>query len=328
MATLLEIVKNTDYGKWNFFFEAHMDVIEKISFYLEEREKEGEIICPGKENIFRMFLDSDPDNIVVLILGQDPYHTLEDGEPIAIGRSFAVKDGANIPPSLNNIFKEITDEYVGKRETKLKELKSLEKLMLMKKQMLELAEKYPQVRKSKHVKDYLENNPTEDDFEIFSQLIINRVENRKSLNKLLAKYPKIKSLDDIKTKKEKVRLIDYQRPENGTLDNWIAQGVFMLNTALSVKSGAAESHLKVGFWEMFIRPLMKVIYERNPQCIFVLWGKKSKDAFEQFRINDSAITLLASHPSPLSAYRGFFGCGHFLEINKKLKKMNKVQIKW
>lgn len=328
MPTLLEIVKTTDYSSWNSFFEKHMDAIEKISLYLERAEAEGEIICPSKENIFSMFEHSDIDKILVLILGQDPYHTLDDGQPIANGRSFAVKDGVKIPASLKNIFKEIDTEYSQKKSTQLRELKELKKLMLMKKQMLDLAFKYPGIRKSKDVKEYLVNNPLDPDFEIFSDLVINRVENRKSLNKLLAKYPKITDVADIKAKKDRIHSKNYEIPENGNLQNWVEQGVFMLNTALTVKATAAGSHLKIGFWEMFIRPLMKIIYERNHNCIFVLWGAKSQESFEQFRINDSAITLKAAHPSPLSAYKGFFGCGHFLEINKKLKKMNKPQIKW
>lgn len=115
-------------------------------------------------------------------------------------------------------------------------------------------------------------------------------------------------------------------PEHGCLSHWAQQGVLMLNTVLTVERGAAHSHAKRG-WETFTDNVLSLLNEQSQPIIFVLWGghaiKKGK------HINTSQhIVLTGPHPSPLSAYRGFFGCGHFSEINRSLIARGQAAIDW
>ncbi|MGB0424562.1 MAG: uracil-DNA glycosylase [Flavobacteriales bacterium] len=114
--------------------------------------------------------------------------------------------------------------------------------------------------------------------------------------------------------------------KHGDLTNWAQQGVFLLNTVLSVQAGNSNSHAGQG-WETFTNKVIKEISDNSPNVVYMLWGAHAQK--KQKLINDSQnLILKAPHPSPLSAYRGFFGCGHFTLCNEYLAKHNKSTIKW
>lgn len=115
-------------------------------------------------------------------------------------------------------------------------------------------------------------------------------------------------------------------PNNGYLMPWADQGVLLLNTALTVRSGEANSHKSKG-WEIFTDGIIKILNKREDPVIFVLWGLNARKKKEFINENKHYI-LEAPHPSPLSARRGFFGCKHFSKINEILIKLNKAPIDW
>ena len=118
----------------------------------------------------------------------------------------------------------------------------------------------------------------------------------------------------------------YDEPVNGDLTKWAKQGVLLLNATLTVRKGVANSHSECG-WRKFTDDVIKKLNDRNDPVIFILWGNyaKSKKAL----IDTSKHFILeAAHPSPLSAYNGFFGCGHFKKVNEILKSLNKEEIDW
>jgi len=114
--------------------------------------------------------------------------------------------------------------------------------------------------------------------------------------------------------------------DNGDLTKWAKQGVLLINAVLTVEKENAGSHAKKG-WEIFTDNVIQHINQKNNGVVFLLWGsyaiKKSAliDAQKHY-------TLTAVHPSPLSAYRGFFGCKHFSKANELLIKQGKEPIRW
>ena len=108
---------------------------------------------------------------------------------------------------------------------------------------------------------------------------------------------------------------------NGNLKNWSEQGVFLLNTTLTVEKNKPLSHSKIG-WEIFTDQVIKTLNDSKDNLVFILWGKFAQKKQKLIHKNKHHI-LISSHPSPLSAYRGFLGCGHFSKVNKILKKENK-----
>lgn len=106
-------------------------------------------------------------------------------------------------------------------------------------------------------------------------------------------------------------------PNNGCLDHWARQGVFLINTCLTCPVGKAGGHSKFNIWIPFISSVLKLIGEANKDCFYMLWGKPAQECKQYIKGKEDRI-LCTSHPSPLSASRGFNGCGHFALINKKL----------
>ena len=115
-------------------------------------------------------------------------------------------------------------------------------------------------------------------------------------------------------------------PSHGELLSWANQGILMLNTVLTVRRGAADSHKGKG-WEQFTDAVIKKVNEREKPVIFMLWGGKAKQKLPLIT-NPNHIVLKAAHPSPLSAYQGFFGCGHLKKANEILKQMGEREIDW
>lgn len=185
-------------------------------------------ILPSPENRLRVF-QSDPMSLKVVILGQDPYPT--PGH--AMGLAFSVNPGVEVPRSLRNIYKEISDE-MG---------------------------------------------------------------------------------------------VDTSR-RDGDLTHWEKQGVFMLNTVLTVRAGAAHSHANWG-WEGLTTLAISELSKHHPGLVFMLWGLPAKRVAAAAGVDwVKHNALFAAHPSPLSAYRGFFGCGHFAKANAWLEKNGRLPIQW
>lgn len=115
-------------------------------------------------------------------------------------------------------------------------------------------------------------------------------------------------------------------PNNGFLEKWARQGVLLLNATLTVREAQANSHSRLG-WDIFTDTVVRHINEREDPAVFLLWGANAKK--KQEMITSPRHTILTSaHPSPLSASRGFFGCGHFKETNRILHSWGKSGIDW
>ena len=115
-------------------------------------------------------------------------------------------------------------------------------------------------------------------------------------------------------------------PSSGSLKKWAKQGVFLLNTVLTVEKSKAGSHRKKG-WEQFSSQVIKEISNRNKNCVFILWGSPAQK-FKKFINTDKHLILESVHPSPLSSYRGFFGSRPFSKANDFLKKNGRKEIDW
>lgn len=118
----------------------------------------------------------------------------------------------------------------------------------------------------------------------------------------------------------------YSIPESGNLEHWAKQGVLLLNAVLTVEQGKAGSHSKQG-WEIFTDNAIAEIDKHCTGVIFLLWGSYAQ-AKGKLIDRDKHCVLTSVHPSPLSAYRGFLGCGHFNQVNQMLIKQGKLAIKW
>ncbi|MBR5228593.1 MAG: uracil-DNA glycosylase [Firmicutes bacterium] len=116
------------------------------------------------------------------------------------------------------------------------------------------------------------------------------------------------------------------RPSHGYLEQWAKQGVLLLNTALTVRGGQANSHRGKG-WEIFTDNVIKHLVAREEPMVFLLWGANAK-AKASLITNPNHLILTAAHPSPLSAWNGFFGCGHFSKTNEFLKQHGMTPIDW
>ncbi len=115
-------------------------------------------------------------------------------------------------------------------------------------------------------------------------------------------------------------------PTEGDLSHWAKQGVLLLNTVLTVEEGNANSHKGMG-WERLTNRLIESLNELKHPVIFILWGKPAQDK-EKLITNPNHVILKAPHPSPLSAYRGFFGSKPFSKVNEILIQQGQTPIRW
>jgi len=118
----------------------------------------------------------------------------------------------------------------------------------------------------------------------------------------------------------------YDIPNNGYLKKWADQGVLLLNTVLTVKSGIANSHKNKG-WEQFTDAVIKAVNQKDSPVVYFLWGNNAR-AKKALIDNPKHLVLETVHPSPLSANNGFFGCGHFKMANDYLVKNGIDPIDW
>lgn len=114
-------------------------------------------------------------------------------------------------------------------------------------------------------------------------------------------------------------------PRHGDLTTWAAQGVLLLNATLTVRQGKAGSHQGRG-WEKFTDAIIRAVSEKGEHVVFLLWGRRARK--KGTLICEKHLVLEASHPSPLSAHRGFRGCGHFKKANDYLKNHGSKPVEW
>ena len=185
------------------------------------------VVYPPADDIFNAFHFTPLSKVKVVILGQDPYHNVNQ----AHGLSFSVLPSQKeIPPSLQNIYKELQDD------------------------------------------------------------------------------------------------IGCYIPNNGYLKKWADQGVLMLNTVLTVRAHQANSHQNRG-WEQFTDAVINAVNAQDRPIVYLLWGKPAQSKIPMLT-NPKHLILKAPHPSPLSAYRGFFGCRHFSQTNEFLERNGIEPIDW
>lgn len=204
--------------------ERKKEYFKNLESFLE-REYKTKTIFPPKDEVFNAFSLCSFDDVKVVVIGQDPYHEVNQ----AHGLAFSVKEGNKLPKSLINIYKELYDDVLITRLT-------------------------------------------------------------------------------------------------GELTDWAKQGVFLINTILTVEEGKANSHRNKG-WEIFTSKVIEELNNDDKPKVFVLWGNQAFE-YEKMITNSSHMIIKSAHPSPLSAYRGFFGSKPFSRINNFLVK-NKIQpIDW
>lgn len=183
-------------------------------------------VYPDMYDIFNALHYTPYSKTKVVILGQDPYH----GPGQAHGLSFSVKPGIRVPPSLQNIFRELHDD------------------------------------------------------------------------------------------------LGCFIPNNGYLVKWTEQGVLLLNAVLTVRAGCANSHRRRG-WEQFTDRVISLLNERQQPVVFILWGRNAQSK-ESLITNKNHLIIKSSHPSPLSAHRGFFGSKPFSRTNDFLRSAGMEAIDW
>ncbi len=115
-------------------------------------------------------------------------------------------------------------------------------------------------------------------------------------------------------------------PSSGNLDRWAEQGVLLLNSVLTVRAHQAASHAGRG-WEQFTDAVVRLIAERKQELVYMLWGSYAQRKGQMADPSRNLI-LKSVHPSPLSVYRGFFGCRHFSQANAYLESVGKTPIVW
>ena len=126
--------------------------------------------------------------------------------------------------------------------------------------------------------------------------------------------------------KEMQRDLNIPIARHGCLQSWADQGVLLLNTTLTVERANAASHANKG-WQLFTDRIIEVVSEQRSDVVFLLWGSHAQS--KQKLIDGTKHLILKSvHPSPLSAYRGFLGCGHFSQANRFLEQRGLAPIQW
>ncbi len=126
--------------------------------------------------------------------------------------------------------------------------------------------------------------------------------------------------------KEIEQELDIKPPSHGCLTDWAEQGVLLLNAVLTVRESLPNSHKGIG-WENFTDKIISILNEREKPIVFLLWGANARRKAELIT-NPIHRILECAHPSPLSAYNGFFGCGHFKTCNEFLKASGQSEIDW
>jgi uracil-DNA glycosylase len=126
--------------------------------------------------------------------------------------------------------------------------------------------------------------------------------------------------------KELYNDLGYEPVKHGYLKHWATQGVLLLNTVLTVRAGQAHSHREKG-WEPLTDEVIRALNDREEPMVFLLWGGAAKKKLTMIDTNKHVV-ITSPHPSPLSAYRGFFGSKPFSKANEALEKLGQTPIDW
>ena len=204
--------------------------IQRLATFLQTQLDQQAEILPAQKHWFNAFKLTPFKQVKLVILGQDPYHGIEQGLPQAHGLSFSVNEGVKTPPSLRNVLKELNAD------------------------------------------------------------------------------------------------LGIQSATHGDLSQWAQQGVLLLNTVLTVTQSQAGAHQGKG-WESLTDEVISALNEQRSGLVFLLWGKPAQNKAALIDAKKHCV-LKAVHPSPLSAYRGFFGCGHFSKANIYLAEQGLNPIDW
>ncbi len=214
-------------NEWTPFLKAEFEkpYFQKLSAFLRN-EFRTKKVYPIRTNVFSAFENTNYSDIKVVIVGQDPYHQPNQ----AHGMCFSVQKGVKIPPSLENIYKELHDD------------------------------------------------------------------------------------------------LGCSIPHHGYLMKWAKQGVFLMNTVLTVEDSKPLSHRGKG-WELFTDEVMRKLNEHETPIVFILWGRNAQDK-AKWITNPKHVLIKSPHPSPLSAYNGFFGSRPFSKCNQALVERGLTPIDW
>ena len=142
-----------------------------------------------------------------------------------------------------------------------------------------------------------------------------------SVSKVIKPPPSLRNMF-----KELTEDVGFEPADHGDLESWADQGVLLLNATLTVRASQAGSHQKQG-WEQFTDSVIQHISKERSGLVFLLWGRFAQNKETLIADNDHLI-LKAAHPSPFSAYNGFFGCKHFSKTNAFLKEKGVSEIDW
>ena len=126
--------------------------------------------------------------------------------------------------------------------------------------------------------------------------------------------------------KELYNELGIPEPESGELTGWAREGVLLLNTTLTVREGLPQSHKDRG-WEILTDRIISKVNEKSSPVVFILWGSNARSK-KALITNKQHLILECAHPSPLSAYHGFFGCGHFKKANDFLTSAGQRPVNW
>lgn len=216
-----------EHNRWWPWLQAEwkQPYFQKLAEFIHT-EYQTQVVYPPHDQVFAAFENCDYPDVKVVILGQDPYHEPNQ----AHGMCFSVNPGVPIPPSLQNIYKELNQD------------------------------------------------------------------------------------------------VGCYMPNNGYLMPWAKQGVFLLNTTMTVRKGCANSHAGKG-WDVFTDHVIAKINEKEEPVVFLLWGRNARNKVPLID-QKKHLVLEAAHPSPLSAYHGFFGCAHFSKTNAFLEEKGRKPIDW
>jgi len=201
-------------------------ILSPVKRKLQSLSEEGNLIFPNKKDIFKAFKLCSFDEVKVVILGQDPYHRINQ----ANGLAFSVNKKIKIPPSLLNIFKEYSSD------------------------------------------------------------------------------------------------LNLKIPKSGNLNEWSQQGVFLLNSILTVEEGKPGSHKDLG-WMQFTDKIIEILSEKKINIVFILWGAYAQSKIKLIDAKKHLI-ITSPHPSPLSAHKGFFGSKPFSRCNEYLRNNKITEINW
>lgn len=242
--SLYDIATKAPPKGWEELFELVEEDIKNIDDIFEER---GGDYLPYKKDIFNAYRWCPLSKVKVVIVGQDPYHTVLKTGPQAVGAAFSIKKDCKLQPSIKNMYEVLSKTVEG--------------------------------------------------FEI-------------------------------PTRETTLSNGNTGRVAHGDLRGWAKQGVLLLNTCLTVEPGAAGSHSKRNPWKRLIRETFRFISEKRPDTVVFLWGSHAQKYVGGLREAGKLKLLETSHPSGLSAYRGFMDCNHFNEANEYLKERGHRPINW